>query len=509
MALAMLAVPALAARVVDVRVGQHPTFTRIVFELDQMRGYRLERDGDADVLVVSLDASATPESIAARGMIDRVVVEQAVGGAVARIYLKGTAANPRVQEMILGKPPRIVLDVIKSESVAAVTAPKPTRAPEPSLPVVPEPKPEPVQVASKPAPAPVEPALEPSLPVVPEPEPMLEPVVPEPVEIAPAVEPDVALAEPPPVPDAMDGEPMDGEAVDGEVEAPTQDPVEIAKPVVPAPKPMPAPAKPAPPASNESGSGGLLQDPMVMGGGVLVVFLALVGFMVMRRKKKAAAWSPEDEDASIFGDSDEESIAAAGEDAVAGEVSDEESNTRIPAGGFSMDDLGEGAASPAAASQDTPFGDSGSTIGDDVISAPRPSNVVSIFDADADDASASQGDEPMSDMMSDLPADPSGVPAAAPPPPVVGGNAGGDVARMMEAMERRMNDLEARLGEAEEAREKLERQVAAQAEELRVQRAAIARTQRALRGMSRAGDDKPSEPALRDDTQARTRVTGA
>jgi hypothetical protein len=126
MALAVLAVPALAARVVDVRVGQHPTFTRIVFELDQMRGYRLERDGDADVLVVSLDASATPESIAARGMIDRVVVEQAVGGAVARIYLKGTAANPRVQEMILGKPPRIVLDVIKSESVAAVTAPKPT-----------------------------------------------------------------------------------------------------------------------------------------------------------------------------------------------------------------------------------------------------------------------------------------------------------------------------------------------------------------------------------------------
>ena len=102
-ALAVLAVPALAARVVDVRVGQHPTFTRIVFELDQMRGYRLERDGDADVLVVSLDASATPESIAARGMVERVVVEQAVGGAVARIYLKGKAASPRVQEMILGK----------------------------------------------------------------------------------------------------------------------------------------------------------------------------------------------------------------------------------------------------------------------------------------------------------------------------------------------------------------------------------------------------------------------
>ncbi len=115
----------------------------------------------------------------------------------------------------------------------------------------------------------------------------------------------------------------------------------------------------------------------------------------------------------------------------------------------------------------------------------------------------------MSDMMSDLPADSTGISAGAPPPPVMGGDAGGDVAHLMEAMERRMNDLETRLGEAEEAREKLERQVAAQAEELRVQRAAIARTQRALRGMNRAGDDKPSEPALRDDTQGRTRVTGA
>jgi uncharacterized coiled-coil protein SlyX len=430
-----------------------------------------------------------------------VVVEQAVGGAVARIYLKGKAASPRVQEMILGKPPRIVLDVIKAESVAAVTAPKPSPAPRPSPPVVPEPEPvkpepEPLEVASKPAPAPVEPAPEPSLPVVSEPEPTPAPVAPEPVAIAAPVEPEVALAEPPPVADPMDGEPMQGE-----LEAPDEEPVEIAKPVVPAPRPMPAPAEPAPAASDESSTGGgLLQDPMLMVGGALVVFLALVGFMVVRRKKRAAKWSPEDEDTSIFGDTDEESIAAAGE------VSDEEANTRIPAGGFSMDDVGEGSVSPAAV--DSPFGDSGSAIGDDVISAPRPSNVVSIFDADAD-ASASQGDEPMSDMMSDLPADPAGATAAAPRPPVMGGDAGGDVARMMEAMERRMNDLEARLGEAEEAREKLERQVAAQAEELRVQRAAIARTQRALRGMSRGGDDKASEPALRDDTQGRTRVTGA
>ena len=108
--------------------------------------------------------------------------------------------------------------------------------------------------------------------------------------------------------------------------------------------------------------------------------------------------------------------------------------------------------------------------------------------------------------ISDLPADASRTGGS--PPPMMGGDVGGDVARMMEAMERRMSELEGRLDEANEAREKLERQVAAQAEELRVQRAAIARTQRALRGMTRTGDDRASEPALRDDTQARTRVTG-
>jgi len=87
------------------------------------------------------------------------------------------------------------------------------------------------------------------------------------------------------------------------------------------------------------------------------------------------------------------------------------------------------------------------------------------------------------------------------------GDANPDVARMLQEFERRMTALEAKLDEANEAREKLERQVAAQSEELRVQRAAIARTQRALRTMSRGDEDKATEPALREgDTQAKTRV---
>ena len=133
------------------------------------------------------------------------------------------------------------------------------------------------------------------------------------------------------------------------------------------------------------------------------------------------------------------------------------------------------------------------------------STLTSIFDEEPD---SSTGDEPMTQDMTDLPADPASVV----PVPVPAADAGGDVARLVQELERRMAALEGKLEEAHEAREKLERQVAAQSEELRVQRAAIARTQRALRSMSRGGgsgggEDKATEPALRDDTQARTRVS--
>ena len=83
--------------------------------------------------------------------------------------------------------------------------------------------------------------------------------------------------------------------------------------------------------------------------------------------------------------------------------------------------------------------------------------------------------------------------------------AGGDVMRLVQELERRLGALESKLDQANEAREKLERQVAAQSEELRVQRAAIARTQRALRTMSRGDEEKATEPALREETQTKIR----
>jgi len=73
-----------------------------------------------------------------------------------------------------------------------------------------------------------------------------------------------------------------------------------------------------------------------------------------------------------------------------------------------------------------------------------------------------------------------------------------DVARRLLEFERRVEQVEARLDTSSDARERLERQVAAQGEELRVQRSAIARTQRALRSLSRGDAEEATEPARRD-----------
>jgi len=73
---------------------------------------------------------------------------------------------------------------------------------------------------------------------------------------------------------------------------------------------------------------------------------------------------------------------------------------------------------------------------------------------------------------------------------------GGDASRIAGEIESRVKDMERRIEQLAEARERLERQVAAQTEELRVQRAAIARTQRVVRTMTK-GEDLATEPVPR------------
>jgi len=70
------------------------------------------------------------------------------------------------------------------------------------------------------------------------------------------------------------------------------------------------------------------------------------------------------------------------------------------------------------------------------------------------------------------------------------------VGRALRDLEQRLALIEQRLARDADGRERLERQVVAQTEELRVQRAAIARTQRVLRTLSRP-EDLATEPVIK------------
>ena len=106
---------------------------------------------------------------------------------------------------------------------------------------------------------------------------------------------------------------------------------------------------------------------------------------------------------------------------------------------------------------------------------------------------------PVAATQIDLPGEGGGDSFSMPPTPGVVPSSPSDigsaeVGKMVEEFERRIAHLEGRLEEVLDSKERVERQVAAQTEELRVQRAAIARTQRVLRGIARP-EDEASEPA--------------
>jgi len=112
--LLMLPLDALAAELVEVRVGRHPGFTRVVFELDSPAGYKVERNSPGpglSELVVSLDASAGEQKISAsKSFIEGIDVEPSGSNAVVRIRL--AREGLRLKQMILSNPPRIVLDLM-------------------------------------------------------------------------------------------------------------------------------------------------------------------------------------------------------------------------------------------------------------------------------------------------------------------------------------------------------------------------------------------------------------
>ncbi len=506
-ALLVSAWPVFAAEIVEVRVGRHPTFTRVVFELDRPAGYRIERSDPADgpaELVVSLEAASIPRSVASqKTFIDRVEVEPQGGRSVAHLRL--TREGLRLKEMILASPPRIVLDLMSDapaeQPVAKTSTQKPAPAPltndsedEAFEDVVAriEPKPapaeaeakKPIEVARTEAPKAEVAKAGASAPTrLPEADTTGQDAIAEAARFE-DLEDEALEAESPEYAAVLADEepvaPMDDVVAD---EPSTSVPIEADEPFAraEAKKPTPAPAaqseprRPAPmvaksTTADDEGGGWLTWA--LAGAGALVVLGG--GLFIARRRGDAAdadedEWDDEEGDDAAYADAETVNpFASADEPTVLGGPDED---TVI---------------APMMDSEDTTL-----------TSVPDEEKESESLFGDAEEKDMDDMELISRDQVNES----LGGPAM---PPVMGGGSE-EMQQMFAEMTRRLEALEARCDELVDARDRLERQVAAQTEELRVQRAAIARTQRAVRnlgrGESESEGDEPTEPALRDPNQ--------
>jgi len=432
-----------------------------VFELDEPSGYRVERQTLADgtgELIVTIEASSEGRNILSRSpLLDVVSVDQSLGRAVARIRLR--EGELAIREMILTGPPRIVLDVMAPEDkpIPEAMTPKPEVVAE----VIPEPEPEVV--------AEVIPEAVPVVDLQPEPEPeVVAEVIPEPepvVDLQPEPEPGLGadvisepelFAEPLPegfeaaAEDAGEAELPEAEAI---VEAPSEPATEMPEPPVAEPEAEEVVAlvpEPAPPHGDEGGGFelpfGITPLRAALAG--LLLILAVAAVFLRRR--------------SIPSDVDPTTV------------------------GVDLDDEDSFEAEPMGAAESAELEDSPPHGTEDGVGAFAASEDAGFFEGPERRGSAMQSE------TQELPIEQGSAEA----PPTLGGEEESQLMEIVQEMQRRMAHLESRLDESNAARERLERQVAAQSEELRVQRAAIARTQRALRGLTRT-EEEATEPALR------------
>jgi hypothetical protein len=563
----LIAAPAQANRIVQVRVGNHPTFTRLVFEMDAFAGYQVERragtDG-AEQLTVTLEASTPPREITSKSVgIESVQIAEGVGQAIAQIRLRKSGLQ--MKEMILSNPPRIVLDFVHSAAaVAELTGDpyaKPTPAePKPAVAKVVEPKPAPKPAAAKvvepkPAPKPAvakvvkpKPAPKPAAAKVVKPKPAPKPVIakvvkpkPEPIStpVEPTPSPQDAPVDPtlspkeigaidsaqgseaagsslaaeadrradlrasipgvhkrgelkPPIDPTTDS-PSDeiagadqadeqiADAADADLDAPLGSPKRAAKPStdekqrrVPSPADVTRRIEKPKPADS-----GLPFNTVTLVGIAVGVLIVLVVAVRLFRKRSL----PNDLDVTTIADAPDDDAAAL----------DRETSDRIPAEGFSMNDSPTDDPEPQVEGLETQVEEQDTaaySLSEVAAEAIEPE--TGLYDED------SEGEKPMDMETTNLPTerDDFGVPPAA-----VMSGVDDNMSQLVQELAGRIANLETRLDEANDSRERLERQVAAQSEELRVQRAAIARTQRALRSLSRSEEDQATEPALREPSQ--------
>jgi len=503
------AAPAWSADVVAVRIGQHPEFTRVVFELDAPTGYRVTRTPSSDgseAIVVTLDASSRSQTIRSGSSLLRSVgVEPAAGKTTARVALRKSGLP--LKEMILSNPPRIVLDVLGTDTALVKRAPAPVAKrtkPAPTAPVevarkAPEPKPAP---KAEPAPTPpvekpVEPKVQAKAQATPPPP---KPPAPQVAKPAPPPAPTAKAPTPPTPPSTAEGEAGSTAAErDTAAEKAARDAMEArlaavreaadarreeaeaaraareAREIEQAKQRERA--ETADRAAEADSSEGTSIDPTLIGG-IAVGLALLVALIVMMRRRRSL---PKDLDVTML--ADDEGGAPGARGAATG--------MDFAIGGDQGAGRSADADLPARSTSEGPG--SGSALGE-TDRTKAPLSAPGLFDEldkhDEPDKGASTMDHEMHDSGADT------VQSA--PLHSAGASGGSDVVSMMREMERRMAGLESRLEEEMAARERLERQVAAQSEELRVQRAAIARTQRALRGLSRSDEEQATEPALRD-----------
>jgi hypothetical protein len=526
----LMAAPAYASHISQVRVGNHPTFTRLVFELDTPTGYRVERRATAEggeQLVVTVDASSRTRSIESKSAgIESVHIEGHASKAVAQIHLRKSGLQ--MKEMILSNPARIVLDFELPAVVAATSTQTAAPKPEPvAVNPKPLPKPEPVAVNPKPLPKPEPVAVNPK--PLPKPEPVAvnpKPLPkPEPVAVNPKPLPKPA----PPVIAAIDSVPTaddSSKSASDEHDRAEQRAKELREklpgvhkrdemlakraaapePVEPsdsianaAPGVKPAPSR-APRSDTRElveklnsekkkkprGAGEMAAAPKPKESPVNMAVIAaavaailIVAVLVVRRSRKRSMGSALD----VAALAEEAELDA--EPAAAVTSADERTSTpqKIPVKGFSMD--GDSRALEPSLRETEPKA-AAYSMSEVAVNEPEPGP----YNEDT------EGEEKMDLDTSDMSVEfESGEFNVAAPVATAGSSVD---SRLVQELATRLATLEARLDEASEARERLERQVAAQSEELRVQRAAIARTQRALRSLSRSEAEQATEPALRD-----------
>ncbi|UCE87366.1 MAG: hypothetical protein JSU66_06495 [Deltaproteobacteria bacterium] len=427
--------PAGAAALLDVRIGKHEGYTRIVLDLDEGVKHQIDRieTGRGSVFLVTLNATAARRVIAPDAPLLSVVrIEPRDGETIVRVA--ATSSDVDVNVFPLRDPNRLVLDLRSGKAAApkAAATPRPTPPPRDT---VEAPRPTARAEAPKPAPAPREPTPAPAPTVAPT------------REAAKARPSAVAPTEKPAEPTAPAAQPA--ELAEKPAVAPSEAPAEQ-KPATEAPG-APAPALQPPPqvrpadrrrAAVERGERARVQppaepapaeptgiSPLLLAAAVLAVLL-IAGAIWMRRRR-------------------------GGELEASSEFFPPESDEGIQVG---------------SAAETMPGG------GLDSVGMPIP---------------------PPKDEEEDLPV----VPGTQPRMPAAARPAASD--SLARDVDRRIQGLETRLAEVVDARDRLERQVSAQAEELRVQRAAIARAQRVLRTLARP--EEATEPAPRDPNRGPSR----